>query len=98
MRAAQIVDDVVARDDTTGCRRIALFERAHRDANGIAHRRAQSHDVEPRRLQCLVVRGANSHRHLPFCGFKSRVSQGTSLRRNERTCILYHIIRLAHAI
>ena len=60
----QIVDDVVAREHARARRRVAIVQRVDRHANRVAHERAETHDVEPRRLQCLVIRRPNCHRHL----------------------------------
>ena len=65
---AQIVDRVVARHHTRAGRGIAAVECFDGDANGVAHQRAQPHDVEPRRFKRLMIRGAQ----LPLPSFKKR--------------------------
>lgn len=95
--APEIVDDVVSRDDSRSRSRIAIIERIDRDANRVAHERAEPHDVEPRRFQCLVIRRPNCHRCLPSIPSPSW-SEGTSAGSNERTCSLYQSLRLTHAI
>jgi hypothetical protein len=61
---AKIVHRVIARDDARAGGSVAILQRVYGDADGVAHQRAEAHDVEPRRFQCFVIRRANGHRHL----------------------------------